>query len=80
MCIGTQQSDLLLKQGELIKQCTEHKYLRMKIHREGTNDSKINERIKLGCYAISTLNSVLWDVTKRKKNCIYNTIIKSITT
>jgi hypothetical protein len=45
MCIG-QQWDLLLEGGELIKQCKEHKYLGMKINREGTNDSKINERIK----------------------------------
>jgi hypothetical protein len=72
MCIGQQQSDLLLEGGELIKQCPEYKYLRMKINREGTHDSKINERIKLGHCAISTLNSVLWDknVTKRNKNCI----------
>jgi hypothetical protein len=43
---------------------------RNEINREGTNYSKINERIKLGRYATSTLNSVLWNknVTKRKKN------------
>jgi hypothetical protein len=44
----------------------------------GLWNSEINERFKLGHYAISTLNSVLWDkdVTKGKKKCIYNTIIK----
>jgi hypothetical protein len=48
-----------------------------------THDSEIkNERIKLGRYTISTVNSVLWDknVTEGKRKCIYNTIIKSITT
>jgi hypothetical protein len=41
----------------------------MKINREGTYNSEINERIKLGHYAIPILNSVLWDknVTKYKK-------------
>jgi hypothetical protein len=52
MCIGQQQSDLLLEGGELIKQFTEYKYLGMKINREATNDSKINERNKFGRYAI----------------------------
>jgi hypothetical protein len=49
----------------------------MKINREGTHDLEINERIKIGRYAISALNSVLWDknVKKRKDNCIYKTII-----
>jgi hypothetical protein len=51
-CIGQQQSDLLLEGGELIKQFTEYKYLGMKINREGTNDSKINERIKFGRCAV----------------------------
>jgi hypothetical protein len=82
MCTGKQQPDLLLEGGELIKQCTDYKYLGIKINREVTNDSKINESIKLACYAISILNSVLWDkhVTKRNKKCIYNTIMKNITT
>jgi hypothetical protein len=40
---------LLLEGGELIKQCTEYKYLGMKINREGTQASEINERIN---YAI----------------------------
>jgi hypothetical protein len=39
--------------------CTEYKYLGMIINREGTNDSKINARIKIGRYATSRLNSVL---------------------
>jgi hypothetical protein len=43
MCVGQQQSDLLLEGGELIKQCTEYKYLGTKINREGTRDSEINE-------------------------------------
>jgi hypothetical protein len=78
MCIGQQQSDLLLEGGELIKQCTEYKYLGMKINRQGKHDSKINETIKLGRHAISTLNSVLWDknVIKIKKKCTYNTTVK----
>jgi hypothetical protein len=82
MCIGQQQSDLLLEGGELIKQCTEYKYLGMKINREGKHDSKINETIKLGHHAISTLHSVLWDknVIKIKKKCTYNKTVKSITT
>jgi hypothetical protein len=37
--------------------------------REETNDSEINKIIKLGHYAISTFDGVLWDknVTKRKQ-------------
>jgi hypothetical protein len=38
MCNGQQQDDLLLDEGELIKQCTEYKYLVTKINREGTHD------------------------------------------
>jgi hypothetical protein len=64
------------------EECTEYKYLGMEINREGTHDPEINKRIKIGRYAISILNSVLWDktVTKRKEKCIYNTVIKSIAT
>jgi hypothetical protein len=60
---------------------TEYKYLGIKINREGKHGSELNDRIKLGRYAISTWNSVIWNknVTKGKKRCIYNTII-SITT
>jgi hypothetical protein len=41
----------------------------MKTNREGTHNSETNERIKLGHYAIPTLNSVLWDknITKERK-------------
>jgi hypothetical protein len=35
------RSYLLLKGGELIKQCTEYKYLGVKINREGTSDFKL---------------------------------------
>jgi hypothetical protein len=66
MCIGQQQSDLLLEEGELIKQCTEYKYLGMKINSEGTHVSEINERIKLGRYATATLNSI-WVEQERYK-------------
>jgi hypothetical protein len=52
MCPGQQQIDSLLKGGELIKQCIQHKYLGMKINTEGPNYSETNEIIKLGRYAI----------------------------
>jgi hypothetical protein len=42
----------LLEEVELIKQCSGYKYLGMKVSREATRDSEINERIKLGRYAI----------------------------
>jgi hypothetical protein len=42
------------------------------------NDSKINERIKLGRYAISILNSILFDkvVRKRKRNIFIRQLCK----
>jgi hypothetical protein len=49
MCIGQQQSDLLLEGGESIKQCTEYKYLGMKINREATHNSQINRIIEKRC-------------------------------
>jgi hypothetical protein len=44
-CFGQEQSDLLLEGGELIKQCTECKYLGIKINREGAQESEMNGRI-----------------------------------
>jgi hypothetical protein len=38
----------------------------MKINGEGTRDSEIKERIKLGCYAISALN-VCYETTVLQK-------------
>jgi hypothetical protein len=43
MCVGQQQSDLLLEGVELLKQCTEFKYLGTKINREEKYDSEIHE-------------------------------------
>jgi hypothetical protein len=57
--------------GKLIKQWTEYKYLGMKIRRQGTHDSKTNERIKLGHYAISTLKCTMEQECYKRKEKLH---------
>lgn len=80
MCIGGEQKDLVLNNGQKIKQCSEYKYLGMKLSQNGSLDQAIKERNIQGRKAISLLNGVLWDksVNKTNKTRIYNTIVKSI--
>jgi len=65
---------------EEIKPCTECTYLGTKIGQSGENIAEIKHRISQTRKAINALNSVWWhkNITKRRKLCIYQTIIQSI--
>lgn len=80
MCIGGEQRDLVLNNGQKIKQCSEYKYLGMTLSQDGSLDQAIKERNILGRRAISLLNGILWDknINKKNKTRIYDTIVKSI--
>lgn len=82
MCIGGEQRDLILNSGKTIKQCTEYKYLGMRLTNNGDLTEAIKDRNTQGRKAIALLNSVLWDknISKENKTRIYNTIVKAITT
>lgn len=82
MCIGGEHRDLIIENGQRIKQCKEYKYLGIKISQNGTLDEAIRERNMQGRKAIGMLNSILWDknISKENKKRIYNTVVKSIIT
>jgi len=82
MCIGGVQQDLILEDGQIIKNCKDYKYLGMKITNDGTLDQTIKERNIQGRQAISMMNGILWDqqISKQNKHRIYNSIIKTIVT
>jgi hypothetical protein len=66
ICIGQQQSDLRMEGGEVIKQCTEYKYLEMKINTEGTYNSEINYTRQL-CHIDTEQCIMVQECYKRKE-------------
>ncbi|CAG9840007.1 unnamed protein product, partial [Diabrotica balteata] len=64
-----------------IKHCCDYKYLGITISQDETLEKAIREINTSGRKAIIMLNNILWDqsISKRNKNRIYETIVKSIT-
>lgn len=60
MCIGGEQHNLILRNGQLIKCCKKYKYLEMEITNEGTSDegAAIKERNLQGRKTIILLNKI----------------------
>lgn len=82
MCIGGQQQNLHLENGQHIKQCEKYKYLGITLTNNGSLDDAIRERNTQGRKAITLLNGILWDknISRENKIRIYNTIVKAIIT
>lgn len=59
MCVSENQQDLRLATRPVIKNCSEYKYLELKISGDGTVVEAISERNTQRRKAISMLNSIL---------------------
>lgn len=55
VCIGGRQQNLIMEGGQLIKYCSEYKYLDLKITRDSRLDQSIKETNPQGRKAISVL-------------------------
>ena len=74
------RSTLCIIQIIYIKPCTECTYLGTKIDQLGENTTEIKHRISETRKGITALNLIWWhkNITKKRKLCIYQTIIQSI--
>jgi hypothetical protein len=82
MCIGGQQQDLILADGENIRETKSYQYLGVNISQDRTLDNASRDGSSLGRNVIALMNGILWDkkITEESKKQIYNTILRSIIT
>ena len=60
-CVGGEQQNLTLKNGQEIKCCTKYKYLGVEVTNRGTLDTAIKERNPLEKKLITVLKGIPWD-------------------
>lgn len=83
MCIGDGQArEPISEDGNLIKHCTDYKYLGIEITQDKKVDEIVKEKNRQGERETTLMNSIMWDenMSKPKRRLIYNTIINSVVT
>lgn len=79
LCVGTQDGNLELDNGQEILQCQEYEYLGITFDNTGTDVKEIGKRIVKAKKVIGALNGILWskEITKKRKFNIYEAMVKS---